>query len=397
MATYNQTNTVLNSLMSQFRGTSGLTKTDLTGLISLGQASISSDNFKDAYGHAISDMVGKTVVRYLKSTLELPEIYRDGFEYGGILRKIRILPNQMKENESVKIGQNGYTPNPLAINKFSYSEKFFGDFDAWSDITTVPDDLFKKSFHSGEEYGAFIDGVMGSIASNFTAHTNLMGKTAVTNFIAEKIHATNGVINLRAEYNTATGESLTMNDCLKSQDFLRFAGMRIRNIFNYMHDDNTIFNVGHIATNTPDSEMLVYMLTDFVSAYNTYLLNGVSIFNTDFSKLPYYREMDKWQSPNTGANAIPTFAGNSAINVTTASGHDVSMTGIIGIIADREAIANTSEDIYVTTDRYNGARYTNYTHGAVEQYINDLDEQGVIFTIADTNNESNANTTKLKK
>ena len=73
------------------------------------------------------------------------------------------------------------------------------------------------------------------------------------------------------------------------------------------------------------------------------------------------------------------------------------MTGIIGIIADREAIANTSEDIYVTTDRYNGARYTNYTHGAVEQYINDLDEQGVIFTIADTNNESNANTTKLKK
>ena len=391
MATYNQTHTVLNSLMGQFRGTTGLTKTDLTGLISLGQSSISSDNFKDAYGHAISDMVGKTVIRFLKSTLELPEIYRNGFEYGGILRKIRILPNTMKQNESVKIGENGYTPNPLAINKFSYNEKFFGDFDAWSDVTTVPDDLFKKSFHSGEEYGAFIDGVMGSIASNFTAHTNLMGKTAVTNFIGEKIHATNGVINLRAEYNTATGETLTMAQCLTDAGFLKYAGMRIRNIYNYMHDDNTIFNVGHVPTNTPDEEMLVYMLTDFVSAYNTYLLNGVSIFNTDFSKLPYYREMDKWQAPNTTAYDIPSFAGNSAINITTASGHDVNTSGIIGIIADREAIANTSEDIYVTTDRYNGARYTNYTHGAVEQYINDLDEQGVIFTIADTNNESNNN------
>lgn len=380
MAQYKQVNTVLNKLMAQYRGGAG-DPADLTGLISLGRDNISSANFKDGYTHDLSDMVGKTVYRYLKSSLLFPELSRNEFEWGGMLRKIRIAPNQMKENESVKIGENGYTPNPFAINKPSFTEKFFTDFDAWSDIVTIPDTLMKTSFHSAEEYGAFIEAFMDSIGDNFTAHENLMAKTCLTNWIAEKIKHNNGVIDVLALYNSEFSTSLTPDVAIKTQAFLQYAGMVIRNIIKYLHNDNTIYNVDGSVNNTPDEEMLVYMLSDFVSAYNTYLLNGVSIFQNELINLPNYREVESWQVSGTwSGGAFPTFAGNSKIVMVPSDGGDpINQEGIIGIIADRRGIGTTSTDIYVTTDRYNGARYTNYTYGATNQYINDLSEQGVVI------------------
>lgn len=385
MATYNQVNTVLNSLMSQYRGTAALTNTDLTGLISMGKTAISSSNDKEAFNGVLSDMIGKTILRYLRTTLEFPELSRDEYEFGGILRKIRIRPSQMKENTSVKIGAVGYTPDQFAINKPDYGVKYFTDFDSWADKLTVPDTLLKTAFRSAEDMGAFIDGLMANIGNNFTSHENLMAKTAITNYIAEKINAGNGVVNLRTMYNTQFGQSLTEGDCLVSQSFLQFAGMVIRNFKNYLNHQNSIYNVGHEVNETSDEEMLVYFLGDFVSAYNTYLLNGLSIFNDEFVKLPNYREVNTWQAGGSAANTAPTLSAalsNGSIDVVTSSGNTVTSSGIIGIIADRAGIATTSTDIYVATDRNNGDRYTNYTYGASNQYINDLDEQGIIFTIA---------------
>lgn len=381
MATYKQTNTILNSLMSQYRGTSGITATDLTDLIALGQSNISSDDFKTEFGGTLADVIGKTIFRFLKSTLEFPELSRDSYEFGAMLRKIRINPNTMKENTSVKIGDVDYSPNPFAINKPSFDEKFFTGFDTWADKTTIPDVLMNKSFHNAEEMGAFIDAVMSSIGNNFTAHENLMAKTSVVNWIGEKFKNTNGIINLRTLYNAQFSTDITEEECYTNQSFMQFAGMVVRNMKNYLMHDNTIYSVGHKVNNTSEDDMLVYMLGDFVSAYNTYLLNGVSIFNNEMIKLPNYREINTWQAGGNGENVIPTFNSNSSINITTSSGVVESVSGVIGIIADRNGIATTSTDTYVATDRFNGDRYTNYTYGATNQYINDLDEQGVVFTV----------------
>lgn len=391
MATYNQTNTVLNSLMSQYRGSTALTSTSLKDLISLGRSSISSSDFKEAYTNSLADVIGKTVFRYLQSSLEFPELYRDEFEFGGILRKIRIRPNQMKENASVKIGEQGFTPDPFGINKPNFGEKFFTDFDSWSDEITVPDKLLNTSFHDGSEAGSFIQALMDSVGNNFTAHQNLSNKTALINWIGEKIYNNNGVVNLRTMYNTQFSKSLTMAQCLTDQDFLQYAGMIIRNLVNYLKADNAIYNVGHEVNATPDEDLLLYFITDFVSAYETYLLNGKSIFTTEFIKLPNYREINTWQAGGSAQYTMPTFASNTAVKITTSSNHGIDTSGVIGIIADRNGIATTANDIYVATDRYNGARYTNYTYGAVAQYINDLDEQGIVLTIADDPQQQQSN------
>ena len=380
MATYRQINTVLNKLMSQYRGGAG-DPVDLTSLISLGRDNVSTNNFKDAFNGSLSDVIGKTVVRYLKSALEFPELSRNEFEFGGMLRKIRISPMSMVENTSVKIGGDGYTPAPYAVTKPVFGEKFFPDFDSWAEKCTVPDTLLNTAFHNGEELGAFLDALMDSIGDTFTAHENLMAKTCVTNWILEKIKNSNGVIDVLALYNEKFSKSLTADVAICDQEFLQFAGMLIRNVVKYLHNDNTIYSVTHDVNNTPDSEMLCYFLADFVSAYNTYLLNGASIFQSELIKLPNYREVNSWQvSGGWSGGAFPTFAGNSKIVCVPSSGGDpINQEGIIGIIADRRGLGTTSKDIYVATDRFNGDRYTNYTYGATNQYINDLSEQGVVL------------------
>lgn len=392
MATYRQVSTVLNNLMRQYRGGAG-DPVDLTALISLGRDNVSSDNFKDAYSHQLSDVIGRTVVEYLRSTLEFPELSRDAFEFGGMLRKIRIKPKNVEDNTSVKIGDVGYTPNPFGISKVEFVEKFFTDFDSWAEKVTVPDKLLNTSFHNAEEAGAFIDSMMDSIGDTFTAHENLMAKTAVINWILEKIKNNNGVVDILEMYNTEYSTSLTPAVALKTQAFLQYAGMVIRNIINYLHNDNTIYSVTHDVNNTRDEDMLLYFINDFVSAYNTYLLNGVSIFQNELIKLPNYRELNCWQVSGTwDGNAFPTFLSNSKIVAVPSSGGDpINVEGVIGIIADRRGIATTSSDIYVATDRFNGDRYTNYTYGATTQYINDLSHQGVVITMT---GGSTAKTTK---
>lgn len=383
MATYRQVSTLLNSLMSQYRGGAG-DPVDLSNLISLGQANVSTNDFKDAYTRSLADVIGKTVYRYLKSTLDFPELSRNEYEFGGMLRKIRIAPLTQVNNTSVKIGENGYTPAPLAVNKPTISEKFFTDFDSWAEKCTIPDNLLNTSFHNGEEAGAFLEALMDSLGDTFKAHENLMAKTCVMNWILEKIKNNNGVIDILDLYNTKFTKSLTADVALTDQEFLQFAGMVIRNVIKYLHEDNTIYSVSHDVNNTPDSEMLVYFLSDFVSAYNTYLLNGTSIFQNELIKLPNYRELNSWQVSGTwSGNAFPTFESNSQIVgvPSSTSPNPINETGIIGIIADRRGLGTTSKDIYVATDRFNGDRYTNYTYGATNQYINDLSEQGVVLMI----------------
>ena len=393
MATYRQVDTILNKLMSQYRGGAG-DAVDLTSLISLGRDNVSSSDFKDAYTRSLSDVIGRTIYRYLKSTLEFPELSRDEFEFGGMLRKIRITPMTMQENTSVKIGGNGYTAAPYVINKPTMSEKFFTDFDSWAEKATIPDNLLNTSFHDATEAGAFIEALMDSIGDTFKAHENLMAKTCVTNWILEKIKNNNGVIDLLALFNEKFSKSYTAEQALCDQEFLQFAGMLIRNLIKYLHADNTIYNVSGDVNNTPDSEMLCYFLADFVSAYDTYLLNGVSIFQNELIKLPNYRELNSWQvSGGWSGGAFPTFSGNSKIVCVPSSGGDpINQVGIVGIIADRRGLGTTSKDIYVATDRFNGDRYTNYTYGATNQYINDLSEQGVVLIMDGTSNRTTKTT-----
>ena len=376
----NQVYGIINSIVSQMNGKTALEVTDFTGLVSTGKTIISSDTAKDNFLGVLADRIGKTVIRTLDMSVEFPNLLMDDFEFGAILQKINVRLMPAKRNTSWDVGANNYTPGQFAVNKPSVSQTFFTDADTWSYDVTIPDAMLKTAFTSAEAMASFLTGIMDALEKSMIEGINAMSHVCITNFIGEKIHANNAVVNLLAEYRSKTGDtSLTTTTCKYNDSFLKFSSMLIDNYIGYLEKPKTIFNTAGEKRATSRNNMHVMLLNDFVNASKVFM--SASTWHKDLVALPNYVGVDCWMATSDGDDGVVD--ANDAINITTSSGEDVEKAGIVGILADRQAIAVGLSDKYTATDRNNHDRYTNYTSGATMQYINDLSENGVIFIIAD--------------
>lgn len=384
MALYTDASTVLNSLNSQIRGESGFANVDFAGLVAEAKTSLSSSNYKDEFMGSLLTMVTKFWNRYLSSEIKYPLMNHTEDEFGAMLVKNDIAPFIAKKDTSVGTGATNYTPDWTQFDVPTVDQTYFIGRDNWSEKMKLPDDLLYTAFHNENEFAAFVGAILAAFGDAQIQHTNKIQDMALLNFIGETIHGNTQVVNLLSLYNTAFGTTETFASFMTKQSCLQFAGMIIRKYLKYLgaKDGTSIFNMGHKVRRSDPDDLMAFFATDFVSAYETYLLNGVSIFNTDLSKLPGYYEVEAWQ--NTGSNAydLPTPAVNCAIDIKTSAGNTVSQDGVIGAFIDKRAVATAQVKYVSATDRFNGDGITFYTQRANGMYINDWTENGVVFIVA---------------
>ena len=382
--TINQVSTILNSIQSQITGDAGVDALDLTGLISLGKTSIASDDYKDKWVGQLVDRIGKTVLRTLKVNVLYPELLRHEYEFGAMIQKIDIQPFDAVDNDEWKIGANNYTSDQFAVSKPNVSQKFFTDANTFKFKVTVPDTQLKTAFTSGESMAAFMTAIADTLEKSMIMAVNNMNRTAVNNFIAEKVHAANGVVDLlnstAGGYNAylpSADRFSSYADAILDAGFQRFASLKIKSYIKYMAEPSTVFNVGNkVRTTTPDDAHIL-ISTDFISAADV-MLNS-NVFHNELTKLTGFSEVKAWQGTSDTAHALPDVMANSTINVTTSSGASVDQTGVVGVIADKEAIFTGLFDRYMASDRNNADRYTNVNSGCTGQWCNDMSENGVVF------------------
>lgn len=384
MALYTDASTVLNSLNSQIRGESAFANVDFAGLVAEAKTSLSSSNYKDEFMGSLLTMVTKFWNRYLSSEIKYPLMNHTEDEFGAMLVKNDIAPFIAKQDTSVGTGAANYTPDWTQFDAPSVDQTYFIGRDNWSEKMKLPDDLLYTAFHNENEFAAFVGAILAAFGDAQIQHTNKIQDMALLNFIGETIHGNAQVVNLLSMYNTAFGTTETFASFMTKQSCLQFGGMIIRKYLKYLgaKDGTAIFNQGHKVRRSDPDDLMAFFATDFVSAYETYLLNGVSIFNNDLSKLPGYYEVEAWQ--NTGASAydLPTPAVNCAIDIKTSAGNTVSQDGVIGAFIDKRAVATAQVKYVSATDRFNGDGITFYTQRANGMYINDWTENGVVFIVA---------------
>lgn len=382
--TINQVSTILNSIQSQITGAAAVDGLDLTGLISLGRSSIASDSFKDKWIGQLVDRIGKTILRTLKVNVLYPELLRHEYEFGAMIQKIDIQPFDAVDNDEWKIGDNNYTPAQFAVSKPNVSQTFFTDANTFKFKVTVPDTQLKTAFTSAESMASFMGAVADTLEKSMIMAVNNMNRTAVNNFIAEKINAANGVVDLLNANAGGYNATLPSADRFTSYaaavidpGFQKFASLKIKSFIKYMDEPSTLYNVGNkVRTTTPDDAHIL-LTTDFISAADV-MLNS-NVFHNELTKLTGFAEVKAWQGTSDTAHALPDVTSNSTINVTTSSGATVEQSGIIGAIADKEAIFTGLMDRYMASDRNNADRYTNVNSGCTGQWCNDLTENGVVF------------------
>lgn len=390
-----QVYTIVNTTTTEILGESAVVKEDFTNLVDVGKEIFSADAV-DNYVGKLVDRIGKMVFVDRVYRGSVPSILMDSFEYGAIVEKIAADLPEAVENESWEL-TDGTSYDPNVFYKPAVSAKFFNSKTTFEIDLSFTQKQVKESFTSLSEMNAFLTMLFNTVDKSMTVKIDSLIMRTINNMTATTIAdayptgATAGygaagntrAVNLLALYNAQFPDAtLTVDECLTSPEFIRFASMQMAVRIDRMSRISTLFNMGGAARFTPADELHVVMLTDFKAAANAYLQSDT--FHNEFTALPKAETVPFWQ----GSGVDYGFGSVSALNVKTASGTDVSVTGVLAVMFDTEACGVSNPDKRVTTNYNPKAEfYTNF-YKFDAGYFNDENENFVVFFVADPKPEA---------
>lgn len=382
---------ILNDITKEMLGDSVLVKEDLSNIVEVGKAFESLENGYDNYVRKLHDHIGRMIFVNRLYTGRAPSVLMDAWEYGSILEKVRADLPEAEENESFEL-EDGNSYDPNVFYKPSVSVKFFNKKVTFEIPVSITQIQVKSSFSSAVQVTAFYSMIATAIQNSMTVKLDALIMRTINAFIGETMYdelpsgtytgtSTVKAVNLLYLYNTMVGAGSAISDAsaaLTNPDFIRFASYTMKNYVGRLKDMSNLFNIGETSKFTPIEDMHVVLLNEFKNAAEVYLYDGLNQFNNEYIRFPEADTVSYWQGSGTGYS----FADTSKVYITTPSGHDVTVTGVLGVIFDRDALGVANLDRRVTTNYNAKAEFWNEYHKADAGYFIDLDENFVVFYVA---------------
>ena len=378
--------TLVNDVTGEILGKNDILKEDLSNVVDMGKELFSNTEV-DNYVKSLVNRVGKTVFVNRKYSGKVPSVLMDSWEFGSVLQKISAdLPNAT-ENESWEL-ENGASYDPNIFYKPTVSAKFYNSKITFEVPLSFTEKQVKESFNSASELNAFISMLYNAVEKSMTVKTDALIMRTINNMIAQTVNGdTSGVraVNLLKNYNTLKGLSganvLKANKALTDPDFLKYASMQIALYADRLGTMSTLFNQGGKERFTPKDMLHIVLLSDYAQSTKTYLESDT--FNDELVKLPNAETVPYWQGSGTSFEFTKTSKIDVTIRTSNGSTKDVSVSGVIGVMFDRDALGVSNLDRRVTTNYNPKAEFFSNWYKFDCGYFNDLNENFVVFYIAD--------------
>ena len=376
---------IMNTVTDEVLGTENLVKEDLSNIVDVG-TEIFNASAVDNYVKSLVNHIGKVVFVNRPYSGSAPSVLMDGWEFGSVLQKINAELPEAQENESWDLVDNAsYDPN--VFKKPQVSTKFFNKKVTFEIQMSFTEMQVKESFSSVEQLNGFMSMLYTAIDKSMTVKLDSLIMRTINNMIGETVYSEYGAANINSKsttkavnllylYNQQYNKNLTAAAALTDPDFIRYAAYVIGMTANRMSKISKIFNVGGKDRFTPADYLHVVMLTDFKKAADVFLQSGT--FNDEFTRLPKAEGVPYWQGSGTGY----AFADTSKVYIKTASGHDETITGVLGVMFDRDAVGVTNMNRRVTANYNPKAEFFNNWFKYDAGYFNDLNENFVVFFVA---------------
>lgn len=383
----NQIYEILNTIAGELLGETAVVEEDLSNVVSLGDTFANVAGF-DNYVRALNDQVGRMVFKDRVYNGRVPSVLMDGWEFGSILEKISPDLPTATENESWEL-TDGTSYDPNVFYKPSVTVKCWNKRVTFEIPVSITEKQVKSSFTSATQMNAFISMIYNAVQNAMTIRidslimrtiNNLIGETIYADYAADDITADSHIkaVNLLYLYNTNVNEGtdITAAEAMTDPEFIRFASLTMANYMDRLKVMSTLFNIGGKERFTPETDLHVVMLSEFKNAASVYLQSDT--FNDDYTALPNAETVPYWQGSGTDYG----FASTSKIDVVTSGAHDVTVTGVLGVMFDRDALGVTCVDPRVTTQYNAKAEFWNEWHKYDAGYFNDANENMVVFFAA---------------
>lgn len=379
--------TLINSVSSEVLGQTDIISEDLTGVVDLGDA-VFNQNAIDRYVKSLVNHIGKVVFVNRPYRGKLPKVLMDSWEFGSILQKISADTPKATENDTWEL-EDGKVYEQDTFYKPSVTAKFFNSKVTFEVPVSITERQVKQSFSSAEQLNGFISMIYSAVDKSMTIKNDALIMRTINNMIAETLIADKTAfkegydkastvrgVNLLHLYNTKFTTVLTAEQAILDPEFIRFASYTMGLYTDRMASISTLFNVGGKARFTPTEMLHVVLLSDFATAAKTYLYGDT--FNSDQVLLPQAETVPSWQ----GTGKTYDFASVSTIDVKASSGATVKVSGVLGVMFDREALGVSNLDRRVTTNYNAKAEFFNNYYKFDAGYFNDTNENFVVFFIA---------------
>lgn len=402
-----QIHTLINSVSSEVLGKTDIVNDDLTGIVDLGKE-VFNQSAVDNYVKSLVNHIGKVIFVNRPYAGKVPSVLMDAWEFGSVLEKISADVPAAEENDTWNL-QDGHSYDQDVFHKPTVTAKFFNSKVTFEVPLSITERQVKESFSNAAQLNGFISMIYAAVEKSMTIKADALIMRTINNMIAETVLAdavafggtagnltgahlssasTTRCVNLLKLYNdkyfpatqgtpspTTNPNALTAAKAITDPDFIRFASYVMGTYADRLQSISTVFNVGGKERFTPKDMLHVVLLSDFAKAAQTYLYSDT--FNRGDVLLPQAETVPFWQ----GSGKNYEFASTGHIKVKESGGKDVEITGVLGVMFDRDALGVCNLDRRVTTNYNAKAEFFNNYYKFDAGYFNDTNENFVVFFI----------------
>ena len=399
---------IINSVSSEVLGKTDIVQEDLTGIVDLG-TEVFNQNAVDNYVKSLVNHIGKVIFVNRPYAGKVPSVLMDAWEFGSVLEKISADVPAAEENDTWDL-TDGTEYKQDVFHKPTVTAKFFNSKVTFEVPVSITERQVKESFSNAAQLNGFISMIYAAVEKSMTIKADALIMRTINNMIAETVLAdaqafgataagamtgadlasasTARCVNLLKLYNdkyfpatpgtpdpTPNPNALTAAKAITDPDFIRFASYVMGTYADRLQSISTVFNVGGKERFTPKDMLHVVLLSDFAKAAQTYLYSDT--FNRGDVLLPQAETVPFWQ----GSGKNYDFASTGHIKVKESGGKDVEISGVLGVMFDRDALGVCNLDRRVTTNYNAKAEFFNNYYKFDAGYFNDTNENFVVFFI----------------
>lgn len=401
-----QIRTLIDSVSKEVLGRTDIVQEDLTGIVDLG-TEVFNQNAVDNYVKSLVNHIGKVIFVNRPYAGKVPSVLMDAWEFGSVLEKISADVPDAEENGTWDL-ENGRTYDQDVFHKPTVTAKFFNSKVTFEVPVSITERQVKESFSNAAQLNGFISMIYAAVEKSMTIKADALIMRTINNMIAETVLAdakafgateagdmadlssasTARCVNLLKLYNdkffpATPGDptpepnpnALTAAKAITDPDFIRFASYVMGTYADRLQSISTLFNVGKKERFTPKDMLHVVLLSDFAKAAQTYLYSDT--FNRGDVLLPQAETVPFWQ----GSGQNYEFASTGNIKIKESGGKAVEISGVLGVMFDRDALGVCNLDRRVTTNYNAKAEFFNNYYKFDAGYFNDTNENFVVFFI----------------
>lgn len=379
--------TLVNDITNELLGSS-IVKEDLSNVVDVGNAVFNADKV-DNYVKSLVNHIGRVIFVDRAYNGSVPSVLMDSWEFGSVLEKISCDLPTADVNRSWEL-INGKSYDPNVFYKPSVSVKFYNSKTTFEIPLSFTEMQIKESFSNAEQLNGFLTMLYNSVEKSMTIKLDSLIMRTINNMIGETIHheipesanysttSTIKAVNLLKLYNDSHSTTITADKCLDNPDFIRYATYIISVYGERITKISKLFNIGGKDRFTPKDVLRCVLLSDFKKASEVFLKSD--LYNEQYATLPESDSVPYWQGSGTNYD----FSDITKIHIQLASDNttEIQMTGILGVMFDKDALGVSNLNRRVTTNYNPKAEfYTNF-YKFEAGYFNDMNENFVVFFVA---------------